>query len=140
VRTITVKFEHDGRSALVSNMQAEARDMETFPVLIGDEVAHFHDLSGGHNRDRSFDVVNFIHRVQEPGSPYRVNTDELSNQFEAHLEDNYYHLSVDGIRAVGDYPDEDYILSLKVESAMHGKYSFSEAMTENIDRRETKYE
>jgi len=134
------KFEHDGRSALVSNMQAEARDMETFPVLIGDEVAHFHDVAGGYNREQLFDVVNFIHRVQGPGSPYRVNTDELAHRFEAHLEDNYYHLSVDGIRAVGDYPDEDYILSLKVGSEMHGEHSFSKPMTENIDKRETRYE
>ena len=110
--------------------------METFPVLIGDEVAHFHDVSGGYNREQLYDVVNLIHRVQGPGSPYRVNTDELAHRFEAHLEDNYYHLSVDGIRAVGDYPDEDYVLSLKVGSEMHGEYSFSEPMTDDVDKRE----
>jgi len=120
-------------------MQAEAREMETFPVLIGDEVAHFHDVSGGYNRDELFDVVNLIHRVQGVGSPYRVGTDELPHQFEAHLTDNYYHLSVDGIRAVGDYPDEDYTLSLKVGSEMHGEYSFSEPMTSDIDKREKEY-
>ncbi len=135
-----MKFEHDGHSALVSNMQAEARDMKTFPVLIGDEIEHFHDVEGGYNRERMFDVVNLIHRVQGVGSPYRVNTDELAHRFEAHLEDNYYHLSVDGIRAVGDYPDEDYILSLKVGSEMHGEYSFSKPMTENIDSREKRFE
>lgn len=138
--TLTVKFEHDGQSVLVSNMRAEARYMDTFPVLIGDEVAHFHDVSGGYNRREQYDVVNLIHRVQGVGSPHRVNTDELSRTFEAHLSDNYYHLSVDGIRQHGEYPDEDYVLSLKVDSKMHGEYSFSEAMTENIDKRETKYE
>jgi hypothetical protein len=59
-----VKFKHDGRSALVSNMQAEAREMETFPVLIGNEIAHFHEVAGGYNRERLYDVVNLIHRVQ----------------------------------------------------------------------------
>lgn len=134
------KFSHDGQSALVANMQSESRDMETFPVLIGDEVAYFHDVGGGYNRHESFDVVNLIHRVQEVGSPYRVATDELPHTFEAHLSDNYYNLSVDGIRAVGDYPDEDYILSLKVGDKMHGEYSFSKPLTEDVDKRETEYE
>lgn len=82
-------FHYDGDSALVSNMQAEARDMETFPVLLGDEVAHFHEIRGGYNRERLFDVVNLVHCVQGPGSPYRVNTDELPHTIEAHLEDNF---------------------------------------------------
>lgn len=135
-----MKYEYSGKSALVSNMQAEARDMETFPVLIGDEIAHFHDVAGGYNRERSFDVVNLIHRVQGPGSPYQVNTDELSHRFEAHLSENYYRLSVDGVRAIDDYPDEDYVLSLKVVGEMHGEHSFSKPMTEDIDRRETRYD
>jgi len=121
-------------------MRAEAREMETFPVLIGDEIAHFHDVAGGYNRGQLFDVVNFIHRVQGPGSPYQVNTDELAHRFEAHLEDNYYHLSVDGIRQVGDYPDEDYVLSLKVVSEMHGEYSFSKPLSADADSRETQHD
>lgn len=114
--------------------------METFPVLIGDEVAHFHDIAGGYNRQQLFDVVNLIHRVQGVGSPYRVNTDELPHQFEAHLEDNFYYLSVDGIRQVGDYPDEDYVLSLKVGSEMHGEYSFSKPLSADADSRETQHD
>jgi len=129
-------FEYDGDSALVSNMRAESREMETFPVLLGDEVAHFHEIRGGYNRERLFDVVNLVHCVQGPGSPYRVNTDELPHTIEAHLEDNFYYLSADGIRQVGDYPDEDYVLSLKVGSQMTGEYSFSKPMTKNIDKRE----
>lgn len=134
------KFPYDGDSALVSNMQSETREMPTFPLLIGDEVTHFHDVSGGYNRSQGYAVVNFIHRVQGPGSPYRVNTDELAHTFEAHLSDNFYYLSVDGIRAIDEYPDDDYVLSLKVDSSMHGKQSFSEAMSEPIDRRETRHE
>lgn len=129
-------FEYDGESALVSNMRAEAREMETFPVLIGDEVAHFHDVDGGYSKKKLCKVVNLIHRVQGPGSPYRVNTDQLAHRFEAHMNENYYYLSVDGIRAVDDYPEEDYILSLKVDREKSGPYSFSEPLTKNVDKRE----
>lgn len=133
-------FEYDGRSVLVSDMEAEAREMETFPVLFGDEVAHFHEIHGGHNRERGISVVNFIHRVQGVGSPYQVNTDELPHTIEAHLDDNFYYLSANGILQVGDYPDENHVISVTVESHMKGEYSFSEPMTEDIDKRETRYE
>jgi len=114
--------------------------METFPVLIGDEIAHFHNVTGGYNRKEMYDVVNLVHEVQGYGSPYRVNTDEMAREFELHLSPNYYYLSVSGIRQVGDYPDEDYVLSLRVESEMHGEYSFSEVMSKDIDRRERREE
>lgn len=135
------EFDYTHTSALVSNMRVEAREMDTFPVLLGDEVAHFHRVTGGYNSLGRFDVVNLVHEVQGPGSPYRVNTDELPHQVEAHLSENYYNLSVDAIRAVGDYPDEDYILSMKVNDEMFGPYSFSKPLTDDdIDKRNTRYE
>jgi hypothetical protein len=134
------KFQYDGESALVSNMAQEAKEMESFPVLLGTEVAHFHRVEGGYNRDKLCKVVNLVHEVQGPGSPYRVNTDELPHTVEAHLSENFYYLLVDGIRAVGDYPEEDYVLSLKVDRDKTGQYSFSEPLSESTDRRETRHE
>lgn len=128
-------YDYNGESVFVNNMIKESKEMDTFPVLIGNEVAHFHDISGGYNRKHGFPVVNLIHKVQGPGSPYRVNTDELSHSIEAHLSDNYYNLDVSGLRAVGEYPDENYILSMKVDSEMHGEHSFSDELTKEIDRR-----
>jgi len=130
------EFEHDGRSALVSNMRAEANRMDEFPVIIGDTVTYFHDVSGGSNRDELFNVVNLIHRVQGPRSPYQVDPDQLSHDIEAHMDDNFYYLDVDAIRAVGDYPDEDYMLSLKVGSTINGEYSFSKPLRMQADTRE----
>lgn len=133
-------FQHDAPSALVSNMQIEAREMETFPVLIGDHVAHFHEVDGGHNRDYLYDIVNLIHTVQGPGSPHLVNTDELSHSIELHLTDNYYTLTVDGMRVHDNYPHDDYVLSLQIDSAMSGPHSFSEPLTADTDKRETRHE
>lgn len=129
-------FEHDGRSALVSNMQEEASRMDEFPVIIGDVITYFHDVSGGSNRDELFDVVNLIHRVQGPRSPYQVDPDQLSHDIEAHMDSNFYYLNVDAIRAIGNYPDEDYTLSLKVDSTMDGEYSFSKPLRMDADTRE----
>lgn len=133
------KFEVHSKSALVSNMAAEASEMETFPVLIGTEIAHFHDVGGGYNERLSADVVNLIHRVQGVGSPYRVSPDSLAHSVELHLSD-YYNLDVGGIRAIDDYPERDYMLSLQVDSFQKGEFSFNEAMTKPIDKRETRYE
>jgi hypothetical protein len=121
-------------------MLEESKKMETFPVLIGDEVAHFHDISGGYATNTSSDIFNFIQEVQGPGRPYRVNTDELPHTVEAHMSENYYYLELDGIRATDEYPSEDYVLSLKVNNYSFGPHSFSEPLTEPIDGRETKYE
>lgn len=131
-------FEYTGRSALVQNMQTEIE--ETFPVLIGDEVAHFHSITGGYNKDENFTVVNLVHHVQEIGSPYRVNVEQLSHNVETHLANNYYNLDVDSIRVQDDYPEKDYIVSLKVMGYKKGKFPFSEELSAPVDSRETRYE
>lgn len=128
-------FEYEKNSMLVANLRAECDDAEQFPVLIGDEVAYFHEVDGGYSERLSADVVTLIHRVQGHGSPQRASH---ADTIEIHLDD-YYQLSVNERRTVDEYPDRDYQVSLIVDSYMRGPYSFSEAMSADIDRRHGRY-
>lgn len=130
------EFEYTGASALVENMRYEAESMDEFPVLIGNEIAHFHEVDGGYNRVDGIDIVELIHRVQGHGSPSRVG---LASTVEAHLSDNYYYLTVDSFERRDEYPDEDYVLAMAVEDYQFDGYSFSKAMREDVDRRDVEY-
>ena len=100
------------RSHLVEELQQELVDSgEMFPVLIGGQIGYFHDVDGGFHRDEGYDVVNLIHRVQGPDSPpNKIYSDTI----EIHLNEWYYNLDVADIWKMGEYPDEDFVLSLKV--------------------------
>lgn len=134
------KFQHNNPSVLESNMSQEARDMEQFPVLIGDEVSYFHSVDGGYNRSMDCNVLNFIHKVQGIGSPNRIDPNQASHEVEAHLSDNYYNLNVTAVSVVDDYPDRDFVVSLKVNGYRNGKDSFAEPLSTDVDKRETRYE
>lgn len=124
------------RSHLVNEMQADSRDVEMFPVLIGSQIGYFHDVDGGYDRNNDWHVVNLIHRVQGADSPpNKIYSDTI----EAHLDDQFYHLDVADVWQMGEYPDDDFVLSLKVTDYMTGPYSFSEAMSIDIDNREEEY-
>lgn len=124
------------RSHLVSEMQAEARDVDMFPVLIGTQIGYFHDVDGGYDREAGYHVVNLIHEVQGPDSP----TNKIySDTIEVHLGDDFYHLEVADVWQMGEYPDENFVLSLKVTNYMQGPYSFSDAMSADIDKRHEEY-
>lgn len=125
-----------GPSHLVSEMKHLSDDMEMFPVLIGDFVAYFHTVDGGYHRSEGYHVVNLIHEVQGPDSPPN-KTD--SKAIEAHLDDLYISFEVDATWEFGDYPDEDYVLSLQVTGYESGPYSFSEQLTQEVDKRETEH-
>lgn len=131
-------FNSTGDSLLVANMDAEANQMETFPVLIGDEIAYFHQVSGGMNG--STYVVNFHHLVQEVGSPNHIDPEQASHSVEAHLDPTYFSLDVSAVKVSKEYPDEPYVLSLLVSDYMSGEHSFSEALSANIDKRETRFD
>lgn len=121
-------------SHLIQEMQAESSEMQMFPVLIDEQVGYFHDIDGGYSNDHH--IVNLIHRVQGPDSPpNKIYADTI----ELHLADNFYHLDVADIYEMDSYPDDDYVLSLKVTDYMIGEYSFSEAMSEDIDKREQEF-
>jgi hypothetical protein len=123
-------------SHLVAELQAETREMEMFPVLIGTQIGYFHDVDGGFHRDKGYDVVNLIHRVQGPDSPpNKIYNDTI----ELHLNDWFYNLEVADVYEMSDYPDEDFVLSLKVTDYMMGQQSFSEALSEDIDKREQEF-
>lgn len=130
-------FDYHRTSALVANMRFEADPMDVFPVLIGDEVAHFHDVRGGIDNASDKHVVNLIHRVQGPGSPDRVG---FGDTIEVHLSDRYYHLDVKGTRTVDNYPDDDYVLSILVKQHFFGPETFNDKLTMDIDKRKTRYE
>lgn len=124
-------------SHLVEELQQELTDTgEIFPVLIGTQIGYFHDIDGGFNRDEGWHVVNLIHRVQGPESPpNKIYSDTI----ELHLNEWFYNLSVADVWQMGEYPDEDFVLSLKVTDYQMGPYSFSEAMSADIDKREQEY-
>ncbi len=125
------------RSHIVEELQQElVNSGEMFPVLIGGQIGYFHDIDGGFHKDEGYHVVNLIHEVQGPDSPpNKIYSDTI----EIHLNEWFYNLSVADIWQMGDYPDEDFVLSLKVTDYQMGPYSFSEAMSADIDKREEEY-
>lgn len=123
-------------SHLVEELRAGAREMEMFPVLIGTQIAYFHDVDGGFNPESGHDIVNLIHRVQGPDSPPQKH---FSDTIEIHLDDWFYNLSVVDIHTMSEYPDNDFVLSMKVENYMMGQQSFSEALSADIDKREQEF-
>jgi len=131
-------------SHLVEELQQELEDVdEMFPVLIGGQIGYFHDVDGGYKRgqagsasENGYHVVNLIHRVQGPDSPpNKIYSDTI----EIHLDDWFYNLSVADVWQMGEYPDEDFVLSLKVTDYQMGQYSFSEALSADIDKREQEF-
>lgn len=126
------------RSNLVEELQQELSDHqnEMFPVLIGGQIGYFHDIDGGFHREEGYHVVNLIHRVQGPDSPpNKIYSDTI----ELHLDDWFYNLDVADVWQMGEYPDEDFVLSLKVTDYQMGQYSFSEALSADIDKREQEF-
>ncbi len=131
-------------SRLVGEMKHCARQMDMFPVLIGEHVGYFHRVDGGYSRAGSesentgYHVVNLIHEVQGTGSPPNKTHD---SQIEAHIDDTYFYLEVDDVWEFGDYPDEEYTLSVKVTNYRDGKYAFTEELqpSTEVDKRETEY-
>lgn len=131
------------RSLLVAEMQNEIEQSgEMFPVLIGEQIGYFHDVDGGYSsavsssQQDGYHIVNLIHEVQGPDSPPNKL---YSDQMEAHLDTNYYQMDVEDVWQMGSYPDENFVLSLKVSEYRMGPYSFSESLSENIDKREQEF-
>jgi hypothetical protein len=119
-------------SHIVEELRAGAREMEMFPVLIGTQVGYFHDVDGGFHKNGGYDIVNLIHRVQGPDSPPNKT---FSDTIEVHLDDWFYNLEVADATVMDEYPDNDFVLSLKVTNYMMGQETFSEALTAEIDKR-----
>lgn len=129
-------FPYDDSAIVVENMKTLAKEESTFPVLIGNEVTHFHSVTGGYNSTGDYYVANFIHEIQGPGSPYRVDTEQLSTDIEAHIGPTYFYMNAESLQSHDEYPDENFILSVKTQDYSQGEYSFTEALTKDIDRRE----
>lgn len=124
-------------SHLVEEMQAESGDMDDFPVLIGKNVERFHEVSGGYHRDEGYHIVRLEHLVQGDGSP---PSEDFAKSVEVHLDESSYYLEVEGGFSYGDYPNEDYVLCLKVTGYVKEPYSFADEMDVAVDKRETRYE
>jgi hypothetical protein len=128
-------------SYVVSEMRSDWADsrQEMFPVLYdNDIIGYYHDIEGGYHREDGYDVVNLVHQVQGTESP----TMPPSNLgvAEAHLSSTFFNLEVESTWEMNDYPNENYVLSLKVTDYMMGEHSFSEALTADIDGRETRFQ
>lgn len=128
-------FSYDGVSEFVANMRYESSDWEMFPVLIGTRVEFFHDVNGGYNREELHHVVNLVHEVQSPESPPNLTH---ADQYEVHL-DSYYYFTPDEITVHDEYPDEDFVISVKTTDPRSGEFSFAEELQEDIDKRVTEY-
>lgn len=122
-------------SHLVAELQEECRSVDSFPVLLGRNVATFHDVEGGYHRSEGYHVVNLIHEVQGDDSP---PSDVYHPEVEIHL-DGFWCLEVEDVREYGNYPEENYVLSLQVTGYQGGPYSFSDELQEDVDKRETEY-
>lgn len=123
-------------SHLVTEMREDSEMLESFPVLLGENVATFHDIDGGYHNNNGYHVVNLIHTVQGDGSP---PSDVRHDEVEAHLDGRYYYLEVSGVTEYQQYPQEDYFLSLHVTGYERGPYSFSDELQKEVDKRETEY-
>lgn len=132
-------FTIDAPTPIGSDIEMECDERDVVPVLLGTTVATFHDITAGYNH-KQYDshVINSIHRTQEDGSPYMVDPSQLSQDIEIHA-DNCYSLSVSAITAHGEYPDDDYILSMLVDDIYRTRYSFAEELQEPIDRRHEEF-
>lgn len=123
-------------SLLVDELRTAANSTDMFPVLFGGQIGYFHNVDGGFDRKQDYHVVNLIHRVQGPDSPPNKYYDDT---VEIHLDDKFYNMEVADVWAMGDYPDDNFVVSLKVTDYQIGPYSFSEAMSEDIDKRDGSY-
>jgi len=90
-----------------------------------------------HSSKQDTHFVNFIHQVQGPDSP---SNKLQADSYEAHLSDKYYYLNATSSAILGDYPDENLVLSIEVRDYMIGRHSFSEALTAEIDSREQEWQ
>jgi hypothetical protein len=122
-------------SHIVEELQASAQDVEMFPVLIDGQIEYFHDIDGGYS-ENGYHVVNLIHRVQGHETPPSKTHDY---RIELHLDDFFYTLDVADTCEMGEYPDEDFVLSLQVTDYKMGPYSFSDALSADIDKREQEF-
>lgn len=125
------------QSHLAEEMRHHANGEELFPVLLGEQVEYFHDVGGGYHRSEGYHVINLIHRIQGPESP---PSNPSTDSIEAHIGDSYFYLESEDEWSFGDYPDEDYTLSLKVTGYQEGPYAFTEELQTEVDKRETDYE
>lgn len=129
-------------SYLIEEMKHFSGEMDVFPVLIGDFVAYFHDVSGGYHRSGGYNVVNLIHKVQGQNSP---PSKTYADQVEVHFDGQYFFFEVEDVWEFSDaegrdYPDANYVLSLKVIDYRQGPYAFSEQLQTEVDKRETEYQ
>ena len=108
-----------------------------FPVLVGEsEIAYFHDVDGGYSPERNAHIINFIHHVQGPESP---SNKTHADSYEAHLADRYFYIEADDVYEMGDYPDENFVLSIQAANCMIGLETFSKALTADVDKRVSEY-
>lgn len=125
-------------SHFVEELQHSVEEHDAvFPVLVGEsEIAYFHDVDGGYSPERGAHIINFIHHVQGLDSP---SNKTQADSYEAHLDDRYFHITADNSFEMGDYPDENFVLSIEASECMIGQHTFSEALTADVDKREQQF-
>lgn len=121
---------------LTSNMAADVADRDRVPVLFADRVYYFHDVSGGYDTENDTHVVQLIHTVQGRGNP---PSKPRAEYVEVHGDDRYYRLHVTDATYWDDqYPADDYVITLTVDSYQSGPYSFADELCrEQLDYRPT---
>ena len=124
-------------SHLVEEMRFQAAQTPAFHTLLDGSLAAFHDVDGGYHAEEDAHIVNLIHEVQMPSSP---TTHIHPRSVEAHMKSYGFHMDVEDSTMMGSYPDENFVLSLKVSSYMKHSHTFCGPFGERVDRRETSHD
>jgi len=124
-------------SHLVEEMRFEAAQLPSFRVLLDGTLSAFHGVDGGYHPADDAHIVNLIHEVQMPSSP---TTHIHPQSVEAHMKSCGFYMDVEDSTTMGSYPDEDFVLSLKVSSYMKHPHTFCGPFGNDVDRRETRYD
>lgn len=131
VRAESVNFL--GESLLVDELQYQAGESHSYPVIVDGHVYTFHDVYGGY--DETFDA-HVVELVQKRDGD-RPSDTAISDSVEVHTSDAFT-LSVDDHHSYMN--NDDFILALLVDDYEQHEVSFRSEMQEEIGGRETRYE
>ena len=121
----------------VVNISQQIADLDRYPVIVGSDVVYFHDITGGYDPDSNEYIISLVHTVQGIGSP---PDNPRSSRVEVHTSNRYYMFDVTDIDYYDDeYPNSAYQMVIHADNYRSGPFSFQEALTTDIDRRETEY-
>lgn len=110
-------------SHLVNELRHDTESLDLFEVLIGKNITHFHEVSGGFDPEMEYHVVHLIHRVQGDGSPPSI---KFARNVEVHGATRSFRMHVLSVDSMDSYPEHDYVLTLHVDTYSENEYTMSD--------------